>query len=258
MALSSGITIVDEIIKKLNDCAIGALKIVVKGEQLAVTDTAPAQDFGSLANSINGWTSTTQACYIIIKSRPDKLRKAHGESLSPGLTLIQFIPDMAPVREKTMCSSSKSVLVKALPVETNELWTVFATKVDECSFNGLVAFMESELSPTPFTDKEKETATRLLEEASSGIGLSSRASNASGLNFQMTAEAADAIAHLAKTANSLVGLSIKDERTTFSFQKDGVAVSNLTSATPANIPLFLFLNNGSEIIFAYGTISLLI
>ncbi|KAJ3307025.1 Twinfilin-1 [Kappamyces sp. JEL0829] len=258
MALSSGVAVSNDLKQALANPAVVALQVVIEGEAFIVKERVDASllpaafSFVDILPLIQPWVAPGKAAFLVVRSRPESCQDPN--SAVPGMTLIQFTPDSAPVREKTMYSSSKAILVKALPVDPIYLWSVFCTKPQECSWEGLQAFLGSELAPAPFSDQEKEKALHLLQEASSGVGLSTRATNASGLNFGMTAEAATAVKQLGSTVGCLVGLGIHDEKTVLAFTKDGITADGVAKATPPNVPLFLFFRNTVETVFAYGWI----
>ncbi len=65
-----------------------------------------------------------------------------------------------------MYSSSKTLLLKHLPVDQKDLWQVFATDKKELSIKGLDDFAASLEAPNPLTEREIERQAHQYQEVS--------------------------------------------------------------------------------------------
>ena len=63
-----------------------------------------------------------------------------------------------------MYSSSKSILLKEIPIDLNDIFQIFSTQSSELTSNGLDEFAQSLDAPNPLTEKEKEKQMFKYEE----------------------------------------------------------------------------------------------
>ncbi|KAI8893202.1 hypothetical protein BC833DRAFT_625112 [Globomyces pollinis-pini] len=164
--------------------------------------------------------------------------------------LIQFIPENSAVRDKMLYAATKAALLKGIG-ESKVQETIFATKKDELSLKGIKSFYAHLDANAPLTDREKEQNEHKLMEATAGISISTRSTNASGINFPLSDDAKSAIAALSNV-NELVLLTIDtDKETTELLKSSNVPFEKIVSESPALTPLFLFYKMDNDVVFSY-------
>lgn len=238
-SLNSGISISQPVVDALADSSRTLVEVRIEGESFVLGKEAET--------STNDWSSLVQQAQGLLGNSPNYIiLKASHPQIALKWALLQYTPDTSTVREKMMYSSSKTLLLKHLPVDQKDLWQVFATDKKEFTAKGLDDFAASTEAPKPLTAREIEKQAHQYQEASAAVGLSSRATNASNLQFEITPTAVTALKS-SLLESGVVALGIENEKTVLIVeQKELSSLTDLSTAIPQETALFVFFKLASK------------
>ncbi|TAQ87709.1 hypothetical protein B7494_g3957 [Chlorociboria aeruginascens] len=141
------------------------------------------------------------ALYIILRRYP---------AAEPApFVAITYVPDAAPVRQKTLFSSTSISLVRELGTERFRE-TIFATTKEELTKEGFEKHDKHVTLEAPLTEEEMSLRDVKRKEAEEGRGMNERKSHvSSGVSMPITDEALSALKSLNdESGNKLVQLKI--------------------------------------------------
>ncbi|KAK9451388.1 uncharacterized protein V1518DRAFT_8377 [Limtongia smithiae] len=183
----------------VDDATVRTLLIKIEKESLELDGKFPWQkDYFEDIEQIASAVASDRPLYIV--------HKGDGSS---GYTLISYIPDAAPVREKMLYASTRNTLMRELGSDKIAS-SYFATERDELTAAGLRKFVAHEKLSKPLTEEERALKSVQDIEAKEGFaGTATRKTYvSSGLSFPVTAAAEAALAGLAKKQHNVVVLAI--------------------------------------------------
>lgn len=142
-------------------------------------------------DSLPAHLTSTAACYILLRRRPDG-----------GLVALTYVPDTAPVRQKTLYASTRLTLVRALGTQhfadtalvssAKEVLAALEHRQD-------AAASESAARQQLMTEEERSLAAVRAVEARESAGLAGRKAHvSSGVGFPVDRDAVDALAELGR------------------------------------------------------------
>jgi twinfilin-like protein len=135
-----------------------------------------------------------EALYIILRRYPS--------STPAPFIVITYIPDDAPVRQKTLFASTRLTLVRELGIERFRE-TIFATTKEELSKEGFEKHDKHVKLEAPLTEEERTLGDVKRKEAEEGRGLGERRSHvSSGVSMPISSEAVQALKGLSEEGAS--------------------------------------------------------
>ncbi|PHH64746.1 hypothetical protein CDD81_4008 [Ophiocordyceps australis] len=165
--MQSGISASHELQAKFNSMLASAdtFALIVKIEReslVPATEIASkSSSFGENLSSLQSCIKPNEALYVILR-RYDE---------APQFLAVTYVPDLAPVRQKTLVASTRLTLVRELGTE-HFRETVFLTMADELSENGFKKLDAHNKLAAPLTEEEKtlDEVKKAEQEAGAGTG----------------------------------------------------------------------------------------
>ncbi|KAF4314384.1 Tannase/feruloyl esterase [Botryosphaeria dothidea] len=223
----------------------------IKDETIIPRDTIAAQsDFLSDLSLLAPHLVPNEALYILI-------RQSDGSD-SPRFVAVTYVPDAAPVRQKTLTASTRLTLVRELGSE-HFAETFFVTLAEELSAEGWKRHEAHVAGAAPLTEEEQNLVGIKEAEALESGGTGARRVQTSGhLSMQVQDGIKEALRGLSAGADgNLVQLDIDLDSETFRLVSNTTVPSaELSSAIVADAPRYSFYRHeapdGSQpILFIY-------
>lgn len=158
--------------------------------------------------------------YVILRRYPDA---------SDGYIAVTYIPNDAPVRQKTLFASTRLTLVRELGIERFRE-TIFATEAKELTAEGFKKHDAHTKLAAPLTEEEKLLGAVRKAEMEEGRGLSARSSHVgSGMTMPVDDAAMVALQALAgDSSHNLVQLRL-------TLPSERIALDSSSTVTPATL-----------------------
>jgi twinfilin-like protein len=223
MTHGASFAVMPELLQKFNESGgARALKVRIENEAFALEACLDATsdvtaDFAQMRTT---FLKDSEACYVIFRGGDD------------AWSLISFVPDSAPVRDKMTYSSGRAALQKAfgqdrIPTEQHfsELAEVALPGADVSE----EARVEEQLKVMTDIERLKIEADSLMAaEAAAG-----KVSSVAGLTFPQTAEASEGLSELLGGKIGALLLSIDGETLTQRGRAESVGVAEVKALLPA-------------------------
>ncbi|KAH7061169.1 hypothetical protein B0J12DRAFT_646775 [Macrophomina phaseolina] len=208
----------------------------IKDETILPRDTIAAQsDFLSDLSLLAPHLTPNEALYIL-------LRQSEPSSNDQRFVAVTYVPDSAPVRQKTLTASTRLALVRQLGSE-QFAETFFATTAEELSADGWKRHEAHVAGAVPLTEEEQNLVDIKEAEALESGGTGARRVQTSGhLSMEVQDGINEALKGLGAGAEeNLVQLDIDLSSETFRLVSNTkVAASDLSSAIAADAPRYSF------------------
>ena len=149
--MQSGITVSAELATAFNDLVstptLRAVIATITSETLTAAHTVPSTtpSFVDDLDSLPSHLSPTQAAYILLRRYPNA---------PDGYIAVTYVPDAAPVRQKTLFASTRLTLVRELGAERFRE-QVFVTELKELTKEGWERHDASGALTAPLTEEEE-------------------------------------------------------------------------------------------------------
>ncbi|KAF2674096.1 actin depolymerizing protein [Microthyrium microscopicum] len=229
-----------------------ALLASINGETIVPKRTIPStSDFYDDLSALATHLQPNEALYILI-------RAPNGSSTAP-LTAVTYVPDTAPVRQKTLFASTRLTLARELGTE-HFSETFFTTVAEELSAAGWKRHEKHVQADVPLTEEERNLADIRDAEASEIGGTGRRGAGygpAGGKSMGSGEGVVDALKQLADGAGRFVTLKINaSEEVVLADPSnpvvEGVSAENLASQIDASEPRYSYwAHEGGQILFFY-------
>jgi twinfilin-like protein len=173
---------------KCRDGSIRLIKISIENEELSLSDYREPlsekweSDYEKLILPV---LEESQPCYILF--RLESTANNGYEWL-----LFTWSPDVSPVRQKMLYASTKATL--KLQFGAGQIKEeVFASSLEEASWNGYEKIKRNRAAPNPLTSAEQELAELKKTDIKSDIGVDTRHQTLQGVLFPLTSGALEAL-----------------------------------------------------------------
>ena len=190
--MQSGISVSQELHSSFNQfvssTATRGLVAIVQKESIVPQSTLPSSgDFSSDLHDLSSLLTTTQAAYIILRRH---------DNAPDGYVAITYVPDAAPVRQKTLLASTRLTLVRELGTERFKE-QFFVPELSELTKEGWQRHESSSASQAPLTAEEENMQGVKDAEAQARGGTAGRRLETGGkLNMTMDENARTALMSL--------------------------------------------------------------
>ncbi|KEZ42688.1 Cofilin tropomyosin-type actin-binding protein [Scedosporium apiospermum] len=163
--MQSGISASKELVSQFNDLLTSVshfgLLVNIANESLSPFKllTSASSDFDSNLSLLAPHLQPKEALYIILRRYPT----------SPRLVAITYVPDTAPVRQKTLFASTRLTLVRELGSE-HFRESIFATTPEELTAEGFRKHDAHAKLAAPLTEEEESLGAVKRAEMEAGFG----------------------------------------------------------------------------------------
>lgn len=209
------------------------LKIAIKNEEL-VLDASQSphgsfeEDYDKLMLPL---LEDKQPCYIL-------LRLDSKNNMGYEWIFISWSPDHSPVRQKMLYAATRATLKKEFGGgQIKE--EVFGTEKGDVSFKGYKKHLVSQEAPAPLTHAEEELRA-IKENEVTAIGVDTKHSHMSGVQFPVSEEAQRRLQELKEGSIEYVQLSVDVEKETINLDHYDTKVNlkSLPSKVPEDHPRY--------------------
>jgi twinfilin-like protein len=206
------------------------------------TVSSSGSDLYSDLDALQSHLSTNEALYILLRQK----------TTTNSYTAITYVPDTAPVRQKTLFASTRLTLVRELGSE-HFTETLFATTKEELSAQGWKKHEAHVAEDAPLTQEEWDRK-QLKEAEVQEVGGTGRrgagyggGNSSSGLPMTASKEAVEALKKLGESDGGLVLLGIsQSEQIELVREESGVTLGNLASYISDKEPRYSFYRHQFE------------
>ncbi|KAL1643942.1 Twinfilin-1 [Diplodia intermedia] len=207
----------------------------VSGETIVPRDTvAASSDFLSDLSLLAPHLTPNEALYIL-------LRQSSGAEQPPRFVAVTYVPDAAPVRQKTLTASTRLALVRQLGGE-HFAETIFATTAEELSAEGWRRHEAHVAGAAPLTEEEQNLVGIKEQEALESSSTAARRVQTSGhLSMQVQDGVIEALKGLPEGEANMVQLDIDVANETFRLVSTTTAsAAELGGAIASDAPRYSF------------------
>jgi twinfilin-like protein len=215
------------------------LLATIQNEQILPSDPIPStsSSFSSDLQNLAPFITPNTALYILLRQADDL------NSANKSLVAITYVPNAAPVRQKTLFASTRLTLLRELGSE-HFAESVFCTEPDELTAAGWEKHLAHTGAGNPLTAEEKSLQDIREAEALESGGTQGKALVQGGrLAVRADTNIAEALQNLAdpNNANNLVQLRMDVPTETLQLVSTGSAnPSTLSSEIPNTEPRYAF------------------
>ncbi|OJD36137.1 actin monomer binding protein [Diplodia corticola] len=211
----------------------------VSGETIIPRDTIPASsDFLSDLSLLAPHLTPNEALYILLRQSD---ASSTDSDATTRLVAVTYVPDAAPVRQKTLTASTRLALVRQLGGE-HFAETVFATTAEELSAEGWRRHEAHVAGAAPLTEEERNLVGIKEQEALESSSTAARRVQTSGhLSMEVQEGVVEALRGLPEGEANLVQLDIDVANETFRLVSTTTAsAAELGSVIAADAPRYSF------------------
>ncbi|ODM92108.1 Twinfilin-1 [Orchesella cincta] len=207
MSHQTGIKANEELVSFFGRCRDGGVRLVkinIENEELSLAEysgpnsDAWEKDYESL---IQPMLEESQPCYVLF-------RLDSKDNAGYNWLLFTWSPDNSPVRQKMLYASTKATLKNEFgAAQIKE--EVFATSLEEATWEGYLKIKRNRDAPVPLTMAEEELAEIKRTEVHSEIGIDTKHQTLQGVLFPLTKNAYAALEKFRNKQLNYVQLKIE-------------------------------------------------